>query len=407
MHVCFPLPPIERFSPTSGGAIATCVMQVARGLIARGHEVSILADNQGDDAYDVGQFVSIRCLLSGGANVWQRALSKYRYRRYHYDWPRYDLYIREVQRAICLHQLRPDVIVLENDLHGSAMLRHAVPQAKQVLWLHNEQGTRHPQPARLFQAVGLIVTNSDYISRYTQRRYGLSSNLFQTIHNGVDRDAFHPRADYDKPRQRVKVLFLGRLDWNKGVDLAVDAVSALREEGHSAEMTVAGGEWFFDSEHGVSSPFVRKLRARMQATGVHYLGHLPRDQVAALVREHDVVCVLSRSQEPFGLVVLEAMASGCAVVASDRGGLPEACGGAATLVDVADQVSTIDTLRRLITSPEHLASSKRASVQRAALAGWDRTAGMFEQALLHALESGKQSAYRHTRTADIVRACSV
>jgi len=381
MRICFPLPPIERYSPVSGGAIATCVMQIVRGLVDRGHQVTVLADNHGDSAYDAGDFVPIDVPLGEDLSLWRRGLSKLRYRWHRYDWPRHDVYLDAVRRGIRNAGVEPDVVVVENDLQAPAALKRAFPKSRQVLWLHNEQGTRQDDPSRLFDTVDAIVTNSDYIRRHTAQRFGLSGDRFTVVHNGVDLETFTPRAEYDSTRRPVKVLFLGRIDPNKGVDLAVDAVAALRREGLAVEMTVAGGRWFFDDPDAESDPYFVALRQKMEAAEARYLGHVPREQVPALVREQDIVCVLSRSQEPFGLVALEAMAGGCAVVASDRGGLPEACGGAARLVDVDDVPSVINAIRELVTDPELLRRAKRASVRRAAEAGWDRAAEAFDTLL--------------------------
>ena len=92
-------------------------------------------------------------------------------------------------------------------------------------------------------------------------------------------------------------------------------------------LTVAGGLWFYGHGDEMNDPYFRLLKSKMDAAEASCLGHVVRAEVPELIRDHDVVCVLSRSQEPFSLVALEAMASGCAVIASNRGGLPEACGG--------------------------------------------------------------------------------
>jgi glycosyltransferase involved in cell wall biosynthesis len=384
VRICFPLPPIERYSPTSGGAIATCVMQVARGLVHRGHEVTILADNHGDKPYDVGRFIPIRCPMGDDLSLWRRAVSKLRYRIHRYDWPRQDVYAQAVRHAIRRFDQPPHVIMIENDMHTPAMLKHTFPDTRQVLWLHNEQHTRHQHPEQLLAAVDRIVTNSDYIRRFTQERFGLTADRFSVVHNGVDLEAFTPRDNFDKPRRPVKVLALGRIDPNKGVDLAVDAVAALRAEGMPVELTVVGGRWFFENGRKLADPYFDTLRQRMKEAHADYLGHLPRERVPAVVREHDIACVLSRSQEPFGLVTLEAMASGCAVLASDRGGLPEACGGAARVVDVDHLSSVIDAMRELVQNPDRLAVAKHASLERARLADWSHTAATMENALAQA-----------------------
>jgi glycosyltransferase involved in cell wall biosynthesis len=98
-----------------------------------------------------------------------------------------------------------------------------------------------------------------------------------------------------------------------------------------------------------------------------------RPNVPALVRAHDVVCVLSRSNDPNPLVCLEAMASGCAVIGSDRGGIPDAFGEAGILVDPDDFDSVVTHLRRLAVDPEELQFQKYLSLQRAAKASWGNT----------------------------------
>jgi len=381
MHVCFPLPPIERYAPNSGGAIATCVMQVAKGLIARGHRVTILADNQGDPPYGVGTFVPIDLRMRRGLGLPRRALSKLRYELRRYDWPRQDVYVAAVRRAMRGLDAAPDAIVVENDLHSSGMLHRVFPEAAHVLWLHNEPHPRHAHAGCLLDSVDRVVTNSDYIRRFSRRTLGIAAHRFEVVHNGVDLDAFTPRPGFDAPRTPVRMLALGRIDPNKGVDLAVDAAGALRGRGLRVELTVVGGRWFYGGDDG-DDPYMASLRPKIEAAGAVYLGHRPRAAIPAIVREHDIACVLSRSQEPFGLVALEAMAGGCAVVASDRGGLPEACGGAAVTADVDRLDRVIETIGGLIADPDRLAAAKRASVARAAGAGWDRAAERMERVLL-------------------------
>jgi glycosyltransferase involved in cell wall biosynthesis len=89
--------------------------------------------------------------------------------------------------------------------------------------------------------------------------------------------------------------------------------------------------------------------------------------------------VLSRSNEPFGLVVLEAMASGCAVIASNRGGLPEACSEAGILTDPDHLDEIVRSLRCLATDPDFLVDQKKKSVARAAQADWSNTTSLLEQ----------------------------
>jgi len=202
-----------------------------------------------------------------------------------------------------------------------------------------------------------------------------------TIHNGVDAVAFHPRLGFDAPSKPLRVLCLGRLDSNKGADIALVAVRQLLGKGVQIQLDVVGSPWFSATPGLPKDPWADGFIAELSDAGAVHTPHVSRDQVTTLLRAHDVVCVLSRWDDPFNLVVLEAMASGCAVVASSRGGIPEAAGSAAVLVpsDDPDSVSTI--LGEWASQPAALADAKRASVARAAVATWEKSARQFVDAL--------------------------
>ncbi len=133
---------------------------------------------------------------------------------------------------------------------------------------------------------------------------------------------------------------------------------------------MAGGLWFYGHGREHEDPYFRLLKEKMDAAQARYLGHVTRQEIGQVFREHDVVCVLSRSTEPFGLVVLEAMASGCAVVASDRGGLPDACGAAGVLLDPDDFAAVTQALRRFCLDPAALVEAKQRCREHALRCSW-------------------------------------
>ena len=182
----------------------------------------------------------------------------------------------------------------------------------------------------------------------------------------------------------MRTLFIGRIDPNKGPDIAADSVYALQQEGLHLTFTVAGGLWFYGHGNEMEDPYFRKLKEKMDNAHANYAGYVTRPDVPAVVRRHDVAFVLSRSNEPFGLVTLEAMASGCAVISSNRGGLPEACGGAAMLVDPDDLASVTASLRILATDKVALRDWKMKAVERAGRASWS-TVGLVLAAALKEL----------------------
>jgi len=371
--------PIEYYSPRTGGAISTIIMQSAKELLARGHRVTVLTVPGDDPGYSVGEVVSIEARKKSDLNLVQRAFSKLAERRHGYDWPYFDFYLRSVIARLC--EFRPDTIVLFNDLVSPGHIKPVIPNGKIFVWLQNEWRTRNTELEKCIAATNRFLTCSRYIADWTAKEHGIPADKFVVAHSGVDLELFQPREDCRAPRDCIRALFIGRIDRNKGPDIAVDAVRAMQLEGANLSMTVAGGLWFYGHGREMEDPYFRELHGKMELAGVDYAGHVDRDRAPALIRQHDIAFVLSRSNEPFGLVVLECMASGLGVIASNRGGLPEAVGPAGTLVDPDDFDAVTDQVRRLVTVPAALSEAKRSSLDWANRNGWSKCADVLERAL--------------------------
>jgi glycosyltransferase involved in cell wall biosynthesis len=169
----------------------------------------------------------------------------------------------------------------------------------------------------------------------------------------------------------VDLVFLGRLVSDKGVDVLLDALALLEREGLAPRLTVVGD--------GPEAPRLAE-QARRLGLGerVHFAGTRTGEDLVELLNRHRVLVVPSRYAEPFGTVALEGIACGCAVVGSERGGLPEAigpCGRTFRNGDAADLARVLGELlgdpevqeacRRR--APEHLARHASAAVAAAYL----------------------------------------
>ncbi len=84
---------------------------------------------------------------------------------------------------------------------------------------------------------------------------------------------------------------------------------------------------------------------------VIFFGETNQNDIAAALRKVKVLLIPSRWSEPFGIVALEGLASGCTVIASERGGLKEATGGFATLLSPDDTKSWTSEVEKALFSP--------------------------------------------------------
>ena len=85
---------IEYYSPVSGGAIATVVMQHSKNFVARGHRASVLTIVNDDETYGAGEVVAIRAAKRNDLSFLQRRISDVRQRIHGRDYPYYEYYLR-------------------------------------------------------------------------------------------------------------------------------------------------------------------------------------------------------------------------------------------------------------------------------------------------------------------------
>ncbi len=372
MHICFVMHQIEFYSPTTGGALATIACELATPLLALAHGVTVLSPDNGTRVYDVGEVIKMPAAVRERLSATERIACKLEGKIHRWDMPYFRAYRLGMISAMKKMGQPPDVVILFNDLASAQFVKQAVPGARVFVDLQNENRTRQRDFAAADKCVDKYIACSQYIKNWTVREHGVPPERVAVLLSGVDVRAFAPRPDFLEPRRGLKALFVGRIDPNKGPDIAADAVAALRSEGIQINLTVAGGTWFYG--HNPQDPYLVELIKKTELAGGKYIGPVARKDVAELFRQHDIAFVLSRSQEPFGLVVLEAMASGLAVIASNRGGIPEACGDAGRLVNPDDFRSVVANLRELATNPAALAEEKRKSLARAAECTWKKRA---------------------------------
>lgn len=145
------------------------------------------------------------------------------------------------------------------------------------------------------------------------------------------------------PRDR-DVVFLGRLVSDKGCDLLLEAFSLLAERGLRPNLTIIGD--------GDERPRLEDMSRSLGLAGqVTFLGSLQEGR-GKIVARHRIMAVPSRWAEPFGIVALEGIATGCAIVASSGGGLPDAVGPCGLFFPNGDVAGLADALERLLREDE-------------------------------------------------------
>lgn len=245
-----------------------------------------------------------------------------------------------------------------------------------------------------FESADAIIAVSAGMRRDVLAAYpAVPPERVHVVHNGIDTKLYQPVAAADALRQhgidpdRPSVLFVGRITRQKGVPHLVRAAAAL-EPGVQVVLCAGGADTpELDAEF---RGLVADLQSRRD--GVFWIPEmLPREQVVELL-SHATVFVCPSVYEPLGIVNLEAMACGTAVVASDVGGIPEVVDDGTTglLVHYAEkdtaafEAGLAARINELVGDPARARAMGEAGRERAVQEfGWPaiaaRTVGIYEQ----------------------------
>lgn len=166
-----------------------------------------------------------------------------------------------------------------------------------------------------------VVVCSHYMRGHVADIFDIDERRVVVIPNGIDPSDLKPvddleslRSQFAQPHERL-VLLVGRLVYEKGFQLALEALPEVMKSVENVRFLVAG-----------SGTHEAELKAQASRLGLDehgvFLGWIGDDALHSLYRIADL-CVVPSIYEPFGLVALEAMASGCPCIVADTGGLRE------------------------------------------------------------------------------------
>jgi glycogen(starch) synthase len=244
---------------------------------------------------------------------------------------------------------------------------HATEHGRHQGWVQDApQSHIHAVERWMTGRADAVIVCSHYMRGHVADIFDIDERRVTVIPNGVDPSELQPSGDlaalrrqFAAPHEKL-VLLVGRLVYEKGFQLALDALPEVIERVGDVRFLVAG-----------SGTHESELKAQAERLGLAghgtFLGWIGDDVLHSLYRIADL-CVVPSIYEPFGLVALEAMASGCPCIVADTGGLREVVplgervglrfngGDAAHLGVMVERLLVDDLLRdRLVTeASEHV-----------------------------------------------------
>jgi phosphatidylinositol alpha-mannosyltransferase len=192
--------------------------------------------------------------------------------------------------------------------------------------------------------------------------------------NGIDVSLYADGAPADVGPGR-KVLFLGRIEKRKGLDVLIQAMTRL--QGSDVQLLVAGS--------GPQERELRSLAARL-LIDARFFGRVDDAMKAALFRRANVYCAPALRGESFGIVLIEAMAAGTPIVCSDLPGFRAVASTAAVLVTPGDPGLLADAIQRVLADDSLVARMGKAGSLVASGFDWTRLVGNVESLYERALK---------------------
>lgn len=348
------------------GGVTEHVAHLAEQFLARGHEVHIVAPSSAEETeptaslnapiHRIGRVVSIpangsvaritlslRSYLQAG-----RLLQEQQFDLIHLHEP--------MMPALPLTVLRHSNTTNIGTFHAYRVTPLTYFYSKPILRLFFR---------RLHGHIAVSDAAREFVGEYFPADY-------KVIPNGIDFPRFNTRA----PRleqfadSRPTVLFVGRLEKRKGLRYLLRAWPMVLERQPDARLIVVG--------RGRPLEGYRRFAARQgwSPSDVVFAGYVAAEDLARYYQACDVFCAPNTGQESFGIVLLEAMAAGAPIVASDIRGYREVLrdGVEGLLVERQNPGALADAICRLLGSPEVRATMRRAGIAKALNFDWPHVA---------------------------------
>ncbi len=341
------------------GGVQAHVRDLAETLISQGHSVSVLAPGDEDDpalpAYVVGAGKAVPIPYNGSVARLQFGLvSAARVRRWLRD-GRFDV--------VHVHEPgAPSLSLLTCMIYDGPLVAtfHMATTRSRVLSTFDS--VLQPFLEKLTARIAVSMA----ARRVIVEHLGADAVV---IPNGVSLANYaRPELLAGYPRAGATIGFIGRYDEpRKGMDVLIDAVGRLIEDGRDVQLLVAG--------RGDSEPFL-DLLSREVRERVVLLGQVDEIDKIKMLHSIDVYCAPNTGQESFGVILLEAMAAGAAIVASDLEAFRRVLDGgrAGRLFTTGDAAGLAEVLGELLDQPLLRAELVAAGHQVVADYDWARIA---------------------------------
>lgn len=304
MHICMIAPEQIPVPPVVAGSVEICMSALANELSQK-HEITVISRSHPklESITKRGQLTIIR--VSPKKSYIESVLNELQGKSF-------------------------DLIQVDNRPKYAARIKAMFPDTPVSLFLHSLTFVTPPHITKSYASacldqVDLIVANSRSLKKELRHHFPQCRTPICKTFLGVDPLEFRMPTEHDKQHFRRKykvhqtfnVLFVGRIIRRKGIHVLIQAIHELKRDVPNVRLLIAGGS--------LQKGYLRKLKryAASLHVPITFIGYIPHRQLPKVYWLGDCFVCPSQKHEAFGLVNVEAMASGVPVVASAIGGIKE------------------------------------------------------------------------------------
>jgi phosphatidylinositol alpha-mannosyltransferase len=291
-----------------GGGVLEIVRDLQTGLIARGHQVKIITPQPREV---IGNINIEDVIFLGGGTEFRSPTHTTLQVSASVDTDAIDDVLEREQFDI-LHFHEPWVPVASRQILSRskavniATFHGVIPE---TLMSRTVIKVVTPYSVSILKYIHELTAVSDAAAEYIG---SLTDDPIRIIPNGIDLTRFKPFPKSAKPKHPRSILYLGRLERRKGVKYLLQAYQLLTQTEKDIELLIAGD--------GPDREKLMLLAEDLQLPNVRFLGYVDEDTKLQLLRDAAIYCSPALYGESFGLVLLEAMASGTVTIAGNNSG---------------------------------------------------------------------------------------
>lgn len=258
-----------------------------------------------------------------------------------------------------------DYILIENRSNFVLPIKKIADKSCKIIYhIHNDYLNKNSDNAqKILEACDLVITVSEFLKRIILDIDSTQDNGFKvkTLYNCIDMDIYEKkesdefranfRSENNIKDSDVVIAFCGRLNEVKGLRELLQAFNSITQTDY--KLLIIGSSWFGSSS---VTPYIEevKLLSKAKEKNIFFTDYVPHKDIGKYYRIADIAVVPSIWDEPAGLVIIEALASGLPLIASKKGGIPEyADDKCALFIEANDQI--VNNLKVAIETlvPEH------------------------------------------------------